>query len=305
MLRRKTGCNSIVNFVPTQEAWVIERMGKFHKILDPGVNFLVPFFDNISYIQTLKEQAVEIPEQEAITMDNVILDLDAVLYLRITDPYKASYGVECPIYAVTQLAQTTMRSEHLNITIVEQMNAAAEAWGLVCMRYEIRTITMPKEIQKAMMMQVEAERKKRAAIFESEGIRQSAMNVAEGQRHPEFSNLREQINQASGVAKAIELEADARKKALDEVSSALQTDGGREAANLLVAQQYVKAFENLAKSTNSMIVPANANDVNSMVSQAMMLYKQINQNGSLPSIINEKSSMASPVFFYKFGMKSC
>jgi regulator of protease activity HflC (stomatin/prohibitin superfamily) len=279
----------------------------------------MPFVDSISYIQTLKEQAVEIPEQEAITQDNVILDLDAVLYLRITDAYKASYGVECPIYAVSQLAQTTMRSEvgklnldsvfkerqHLNITIVEQMNQATEAWGLVCMRYEIRTITMPKEIQKAMMMQVEAERKKRAAIFESEGIRQSAMNVAEGQKTSRIlesegqrqsamnvaegekisrilrseAHLQEQINQAQGVAKAIELEAEARRKALDEVSIALKETGGHDAASLLVAQQYVKAFENLAKGTNSMIVPANANDVGSMVTQAMMLYKQINNPG--------------------------
>jgi len=293
MRRRRTGCNSIINFVPHQEAWVVERMGKSHKILESGINVLSPFVDRIAYIQSLKEAAVEIPEQEAITQDNVILDLDAVLYLRVVDAYKASYGVECPIYAVSQLAQTTMRSEvgklnmdgvfrerqHLNITIVEQINQAAEPWGLVCMRYEIRTIKMPEEIQRAMRLQVEAERKKRAAIFESEGIRQSAMNVAEGEKTSRIlrseAHLQEQINSASGVAKAIELEANARRSALNEVSEALSKPGGHDAASLLVAQQYVKALEGMAQKTTTMVVPANVSDVGQMVTTAMMLYKNI------------------------------
>ncbi|EJW83794.1 hypothetical protein WUBG_05297 [Wuchereria bancrofti] len=188
--------NFFVNFVPQQEAWVVERMGKFHSILDPGFNILLPFLDRIKYVQVLKELAIEVPQQGAVTSDNVQLQIDGVLYLRVIDPYKASYGVEDPEYAITQLAQTTMRSEvgkinldtvfkereQLNINIVESINKAAEPWGLQCMRYEIRDMTMPIKIQEAMQMQVEAERRKRAAILESEGKREAAINIAEGEK---------------------------------------------------------------------------------------------------------------------------
>uniref|UniRef100_A0A915EEV5 Band 7 domain-containing protein n=1 Tax=Ditylenchus dipsaci TaxID=166011 RepID=A0A915EEV5_9BILA len=284
--------------------------GKFFKILAPGPNLLIPFIDIIKYVQSLKEMAIEIPQQEAITVDNVQLQFDAVLYLRITDPYKASYGVEDPEFAVTQLAQTTMRSEVgkisldtvfkerqlLNCAIVESMNAAAEPWGLVCLRYEISktgssrctfiifvflgTVTMPEEIQKAMRMQVEADRKKRAAILESEGICQSNMNVAQGEKLARIlrseAEMQEQINSATGVARAIELEAEARRHALDKISEALKKPGGQEAASLLVAEQYVKAFRNLAKEGNTLILPSSVGDTASMVSQALAIYNQIN-----------------------------
>uniref|UniRef100_A0A915LZF6 Band 7 domain-containing protein n=1 Tax=Meloidogyne javanica TaxID=6303 RepID=A0A915LZF6_MELJA len=182
---RRLASNTVLNFVPQQEAWVIERMGRYLKTLQPGLNILLPIIDSVKYVQPLKENAMEIPEQSAITLDNVQLTLDGVLYVRIIDPYKASYGVEDPEFAVKQLAQTTMRSEVgkiildtvfkerevLNIAIVEAINKAAEPWGIVCLRYEIRDMKMPQKIQEAMQMQVEAERKKRAAILESEGHR--------------------------------------------------------------------------------------------------------------------------------------
>lgn len=290
--------NTIINFVPQQEAWVVERMGRFYKILEPGINVLIPIVDRIKYVQSLKEIAIEIPQQGAITLDNVQLQLDGVLYLRVTDPYKASYGVDDPEFAVTQLAQTTMRSEvgkinldtvfkereQLNVSIVEALNRAAEPWGMICMRYEIRTMTMPARIQEAMQMQVEAERRKRAAILESEGQRDAAVNVAEGEKKARIlaseALHQEQINQAQGKAKAIELEANARRNGLAMVAESLAKDSGRNAAALAVAEQYVKAFSGLAKSTNTLIVPANAADANSMIAQAMTVYKQLNDGSN-------------------------
>lgn len=188
--------NTVIIFVPQQEAWVVERMGKFHQICEPGVNFLIPVLDRVRYVQILKEQAIEIPQQSAVTSDNVTLRIDGVLYLRVVDPYKASYGVEDPEYAITQLAQTTMRSEigkitldtvfkereTINIAIVEAISKAASAWGTMCLRYEIRDIKLPERVQEAMQMQVEAERKKRAVVLESEGRREAEINVAKGEK---------------------------------------------------------------------------------------------------------------------------
>lgn len=182
--RTSTPLNTVIMFVPQQEAWVVERMGKFNRILDPGLNFLVPFIDRIKYVQSLKEIAIDVPKQSAITVDNVTLGIDGVLYLRILNPYLASYGVEDPEFAITQLAQTTMRSElgkmtldkvfrereSLNVSIVDSINKASEAWGISCLRYEIRDIKLPSRVFDAMQMQVEAERKKRATILESEGF---------------------------------------------------------------------------------------------------------------------------------------
>ncbi|KAH7728341.1 CRE-STL-1 protein [Aphelenchoides avenae] len=270
--------NTIINFVPQQEAWVIERMGRFHKILEPGLNVLVPILDRIKYVQSLKEIAIEIPQQGAITLDNVQLQLDGVLYLRVVEPYKASYGVDDPEFAVTQLAQTTMRSEVgkisldtvfkerevLNVSIVEAINKAAEPWGITCMRYEIRNMTMPARVQEAMQMQVEAERKKRAAILESEGQKEAAINRAEGEKRSRIlaseAMMQEKINEAEGFARAIELQAAARQKGLDMVAKSLVKDGGVNAASLAVAEQYVTAFGHLAKETNTLVLPASAGD---------------------------------------------
>jgi len=330
-------------------------MGKFHRILEPGLNFLMPFTDQIKYRHSLKEMTIEIPQQEAITMDNVQLDLDAVLYVRVVDPYKASYGVQDPEFAISQLAQTVMRSEvgklmldnvfreraSLNIAIVDGIKESSAPWGIICLRYEIRTMTMPPEIQRAMKMQVEAERKKRAVILESEGQRQSAMNQAEGEKQSRIlkseASMQEQVNKAiaqakaaesekqqkilqseaeiqsqvnqalgslrcaesqkqtrimladadhqaqihkaQGMAMAIELESTARCKALEEMAASLSKVGGDNAAAYALADNFVKAFANLAKTGNTLIVPSNPADIGGLVAQAMAVYGKCGGGG--------------------------
>jgi len=299
--------NYVINFVPQQEAWVIERMGRFNKILQPGLNVLVPFLDRIKYIQSLKEIAIEIPQQGAITVDNVQLHLDGVLYLRVFDAYKASYGVEDPEFAISQLAQTTMRSEvgkisldtvfrereTLNVNIVDAINKAAEPWGLSCMRYEIRDMKMPQKIQEAMQMQVEAERRKRATILESEGKRDASINVAEGAKRSTIlaseAQMQEQINKAEGEAKAIIAKAKARAEAIQKVAESLNMQSGNDAASLNIAEQYVRAFSQLAKETNTVIIPANAADASSMVAQALTVYKQMSI-GTKPKLIKTNNN---------------
>ncbi|XP_053695467.1 stomatin-like protein 2, mitochondrial [Sabethes cyaneus] len=290
---KSTPINTIIMFVPQQEAWVVERMGKFHRILEPGLNVLVPFVDRVKYVQSLKEIAIDVPKQSAITSDNVTLSIDGVLYLRILNPYHASYGVEDPEFAITQLAQTTMRSElgkmsldkifrereSLNISIVDSINKASEAWGISCLRYEIRDIKLPSRVHEAMQMQVEAERRKRAAILESEGVRAAEINVAEGKRQSRIlaseAQKQEEINRANGEAAALLAVANARAKGLTMVANSLQSRQGRDAASLAVAEKYVNAFENLAKKNNTLIVPSNASDVTSMVAQAMQIYNSL------------------------------
>lgn len=288
-----TPINTAIMFVPQQEAWIVERMGKFHRILEPGLNILVPILDKVKYVQSLKEIAIDVPQQSAISLDNVTLNIDGVLYLRVLDPYKASYGVEDPEFAITQLAQTTMRSElgkialdsvfkereSLNVSIVESLNKASEAWGITCLRYEIRDIKLPSRVQEAMQMQVEAERKKRAAILESEGIRAADINVAEGKRTSRIlaseADKQEQINQASGEASAILALAESRAKGLEMVAKSLKTLDGKNAASLSIAEQYVQAFTKLAKTNNTIILPSNVGDITSAVAQAMAIYKNL------------------------------
>ena len=285
--------NTIIMFVPQQEAWIVERMGKFFKILQPGLNILVPIIDQIKYVQCLKELAIEIPQQSAVTSDNVTLNIDGVLYLRINDPYRASYGVEDAEFAIIQLAQTTMRSElgkisldkvfrereGLNVCIVDSINKASEAWGVTCLRYEIRDIRLPQRVQEAMQMQVEAERKKRAAILESEGARDAEINIAEGKRLAQIlaseAAQQEEINKANGAAIALVAIAEARAKSLKLVASALNITDAKNAAALSIAEQYVKAFNKLARSNNTLILPSNVADVSSLVTQAMTIYKQV------------------------------
>ncbi|CAL7942312.1 unnamed protein product [Xylocopa violacea] len=280
-------------FVPQQEAWIVERMGKFHRILNPGLNILVPIIDRIKYVQCLKELAIEIPQQSAVTLDNVTLDIDGILYLRVIDPYLTSYGVEDPEFAVVQLAQTTMRSElgkipldkvfrereGLNVCIVDSINKASEAWGITCLRYEIRDIRLPQRVQEAMQMQVEAERKKRAAVLESEGIREAEINIAEGKRLSQIlaseAAKQEEINKASGTATALVAVAEARAKSLKLVAGALTLTDAKNAAAYSIAEQYVKAFNKLAKVNNTVILPSNVGDVSSLVTQAMTIYKQV------------------------------
>ncbi|KAM7025333.1 PREDICTED: stomatin-like protein 2, mitochondrial [Sturnus vulgaris] len=265
-------------------------MGKFHRILEPGLNFLIPLLDRIRYVQSLKEIVINVPEQSAVTLDNVTLQIDGVLYLRVMDPYKASYGVEDPEYAVTQLAQTTMRSElgklsldrvfrereSLNASIVDAINQASDCWGIRCLRYEIKDIHVPPRVKESMQMQVEAERRKRATVLESEGTRESAINVAEGQKQAQIlaseAEKAEQINKAAGEANAMLVKARAKAEAIQLLAAALAQQHGNAAASLSVAEQYVNAFSKIAKDSNTVLLPANTGDVTNMVAQALGIY---------------------------------
>ncbi|XP_048706221.1 stomatin-like protein 2, mitochondrial isoform X2 [Caretta caretta] len=298
--------NTMVLFVPQQEAWVVERMGRFHRILEPGLNFLIPLLDRIRYVQSLKEIVINVPEQSAVTLDNVTLQIDGVLYLRIMDPYKASYGVEDPEYAVTQLAQTTMRSElgkisldkvfrereSLNACIVDAINQASDYWGIRCLRYEIKDIHVPPRVKESMQMQVEAERRKRATVLESEGTRESDINVAEGRKQAQIlaseAERAEQINKAAGEANAMLAKAKAKAEAIRLLADALTQQNGNAAASLAVAEQYVSAFSQLAKDSNTILLPSNTGDVTSMVTQALGIYSALTKPQAA------KSSEATP-----------
>lgn len=285
-----------IKIVPQQQAWVVERFGSFEYILEPGLNFLNPITKKIAYRHSLKEFAHEVQEQPAITRDNVTMMMDGVLYLRIVDPQQASYGVANPIYAVSQLAQTTMRSEigkltldqcfeereQLNANIVTSINVAAQSWGIQCMRYEIKNITPPSSVLKAMELQVAAERQKRAEILQSEGLRQSKINMAEGQKQEVVLNseaaLTDQVNRAKGEAEAIIAVAEATAKGIELIAAAISRQGGEDAIALRIAEQYVAAFEKLAKSSTTMLLPASANDAGSIVAQAMTVFESIKQS---------------------------
>ena len=282
-----------VKIVPQQSAYIIEKLGRFDRRLEPGLNLLIPFIERIAYRHSLKEFAYEVQEQPAITRDNVTMMMDGMLYLRIIDPVQASYGVNNPIYAVSQLAQTTMRSEigklsldqcfeereQLNANIVTAINQAAQAWGIQCMRYEIKNITPPSTVLKAMELQVAAERQKRAEILQSEGLRQSKINMAEGQKQEVVLNsegaLTDQVNRAKGEAEAILAVAEATAKGIELIAAAIQKSGGEQAVALKIAEQYVGAFEKLARTSTTVLLPANANDAGSMVAQALTVFDQI------------------------------
>jgi regulator of protease activity HflC (stomatin/prohibitin superfamily) len=271
---------------------VVERLGKFHAVLAPGINFIIPFFDRLAYKHNLKEQAIDIPEQICITKDNVQVQVDGVLFLQVIDPKTASYGVANYIFAVTQLAQTTMRSEvgkidldkafeertNINRSVVNSIDEAAIGWGVKILRYEVKNITPPQSVLHAMEKQMQAEREKRARILQSEGEKQAAINVAEGQKQKvvlesEAIQMR-QVNEANGQAEAIRAVADATAEALTKVAHATQMKGGYEAVQLRVAEQMVEQFGHLAKTNNTMIVPANLSDISSLVASAMSVVKQ-------------------------------
>lgn len=282
-----------VRVVPEKTAYVVERFGKFNRILDAGLHFLIPVVDRIAYVHSLKELAIPISHQTAITKDNVTITIDGVLYVKVVDPHKASYGVDNAMYAVGQLAQTTMRSElgkitldktfeereALNLAIVASINSAAEAWGLQCLRYEIKDITPPAGIITAMELQAEAERRKRASILESEGQRQAVINVAEGSKQEVILSSEAEkmaaINRANGEAQAITARAQATAAGLKMLAQELTSGGGAAAAQLRVAEQYVEAFRHLAKQANTLLLPANAGDPASMVAQALGVYKTV------------------------------
>lgn len=273
--------------VPQREQFVIERLGKYSKTLDAGFHLLVPFVDVVAYKHTLKEQTLDVPSQSCITKDNISVEIDGVIYMQVNDARAASYGIENYVFATSQLAQTTLRSEigkieldrtfeervTINSQVVEAVDRAAEPWGVKILRYEIKDIVPPASVKDALEKQMRAERERRAVVATSEGERQSRINVSEGDRQ-EAINLSEaeklrQINEAEGRAEEIKLIAQATAHGLREVASALSEPGGREAVNLRVAEQWVKEFGKLAQTNNTMIVPAQLGDVATMVSTVM------------------------------------
>ncbi len=264
----------IVVVVPQQNAYVVERLGKFSGVLDAGMHILVPFMDVIRYRHMLKEQAIDIPEQVCITKDNVQVGVDGILYLKIMDPERASYGISNYIFAITQLAQTTLRSEvgkidldktfeersHINTQVVTEVDKASDAWGVKVLRYEIKNITPPQDVIAAMEKQMRAEREKRAVILQSEGERDAAINTAEGQKQQVIkaseAKKQQQINEAEGQAAAILAVARATAEGIRSVAQAIGSEGGFEAVQLRVAEQYINQFGHLAKAGNTLVVPA-------------------------------------------------
>jgi len=273
--------------VPQQSAYVVERLGKFAGTLDAGFHILVPFVDVIRYRLSLKETAVDIPEQVCITRDNVQVHVDGVLYMKVMNAERASYGVSDYLFAITQLAQTTLRSEmgkieldrtfeertHINVQIVNELDKATEPWGIKVLRYEIKNITPPTDILAAMEKQMRAEREKRATILTSEGARDSAINTAEGEKQQVIkaseAKRQQQINEAEGAASAILAIASATADGIRKVAEATQLPGGYEAVQLRVAEQYITQFGAIAKETNTLVLPASVSDVGSMIALAM------------------------------------
>jgi len=273
--------------VPQREQFVIERLGKYAKTLDAGFHILVPFVDVVAYKHTLKEQTVDVPSQSCITKDNISVEIDGVIYLQVNDARAASYGIQDYMFATSQLAQTTLRSEigkieldrtfeereTINSQVVHAVDRAAEPWGVKILRYEIKDIVPPASVKDALEKQMRAERERRAVVASSEGERQARINVSEGERQ-EAINLSEaeklrQINEAEGRAEEIRLIAEATAAGVRAVGAAVSEPGGKDAINLRVAEQWVTEFGKLAKANNTMIVPAQLGDVSTLVSTVM------------------------------------
>jgi regulator of protease activity HflC (stomatin/prohibitin superfamily) len=284
-----------IKFVPQNRVFVIERFGKFQSSKEAGLNFILPFVDRISADRSLKEQAVDVPEQSAITKDNISLHVDGVLYFRVLDPYKATYGVDDYLFAVTQLAQTTMRSELgkmeldktfeerdlLNTNIVSAINDAAGPWGIQVLRYEIKDIVPPQSVMEAMEAQMKAERVKRAQILESEGDRQAAINRAEGEKASVVlaaeADKEEQVLRAEGEAKAIVAVATAQAEALRQVGAAAATEEGQKAIQLDLATKAIEAKQAIAKESSVVLLPDSSTEPASVVAQAMTIINQLNK----------------------------
>ena len=278
--------------VPQQSAYVVERLGKYAATLDAGFHILLPFIDRIRYKHSLKETVIDIPEQVCITRDNVQVSVDGILYLKVLNPQRASYGISDFHFALIQLGQTTLRSEigkieldrtfeertNINIQVVNELDKASEAWGVKVLRYEIKNITPPKGVLDAMEKQMRAEREKRAVILTSEGERDAAINQAEGEKQQVIkaseAKKQQQINEAEGAAAAILAIAQATAEGLRKVAETIQVPGGQEAVQLRVAEQYITKFGELAKTTNTLILPATVSDVGSMIALAMSAIRQ-------------------------------
>src|SRR6266550_5118286 len=281
----------IARVVPQQNAWIVERLGKYSATLNAGFHILVPFLDTVRYKHSLKEVAMDVPEQVCITRDNVQVAVDGVLYFKVLDPARASYGISDYTYAISQLAQTNLRSEigkieldrtfeertNINLMVVSEVDKASEAWGVKVLRYEIKNINPPKDVLAAMEKQMRAEREKRATVLQSEGQRDASINQAEGDKQQviKASEAKKQqaINEAEGQSAAIESVAVATADGLRKVAEALRLPGGHEAMQLRIAEAYIRQFGELAKNGTSMIVPANVADVSSMIATAMGVMK--------------------------------
>jgi regulator of protease activity HflC (stomatin/prohibitin superfamily) len=279
--------------VPQQSAYVVERLGKYAATLDAGFHILLPFIDRIRYKHSLKETAIDIPEQVCITRDNVQVSVDGILYLKVMNPQRASYGISDYNFALIQLAQTTLRSEigkieldrtfeertNINIQVVNELDKASDPWGVKVLRYEIKNITPPKGVLDAMEKQMRAEREKRAVILTSEGERDAVINQAEGEKQQVIkaseAKKQQQINEAEGAAAAILAIAQATAEGLRKVAETIRVPGGQEAVQLRVAEQYITKFGELAKTNNTLILPASVSDVGSMIAVAMNAMRQI------------------------------
>jgi len=284
--------SKIVRVVPQQQAWVVERLGKYNETLGAGLHILWPFLDTVRYKHSLKEIALDVPEQVCITKDNVQVAVDGVLYFKILNPERASYGISDYSWAIQQLAQTNLRSEigkidldrtfeertNINSQVVQEVDKASESWGVKVLRYEIKNITPPKDVLAAMEKQMRAEREKRAVILQSEGERDAAVNTAEGHKQQVIKNSeakrQQQINEAEGQAQAMLAVATATAEGIRKVAEATMIPGGYEAMQLKLAEQYIAQFGNLAKAGNSLIVPADLSDVTAMLQMAMSAVKQ-------------------------------
>jgi regulator of protease activity HflC (stomatin/prohibitin superfamily) len=292
--------SKIVRVVPQQQAWVVERVGKYSGTLDAGLHILMPFLDIVRYKHSLKEIALDVPEQICITKDNVQVGVDGVLYFKILNPERASYGISDYSWAIQQLAQTNLRSEigkidldrtfeertNINREVVAEVDKASEAWGVKVLRYEIKNITPPHDVLAAMEKQMRAEREKRAVILQSEGERDAAINNADGHKSQVIKNSeakrQQQINEAEGSAQATLAIATATAEGIRRVAEVIKMPGGFEAMQLRLAEQYIKEFGNLAKTGNSMVVPANVSDVTAMLQMAMGVIKNAPEPPKVP-----------------------
>jgi regulator of protease activity HflC (stomatin/prohibitin superfamily) len=287
--------------VPQREQYVIERLGKYSRTLDAGFHILIPFLDKVAYKHSMKEIALDVPQQTCITRDNIAVDIDGIIYLQVVDARAASYGITDYFYATTQLAQTTLRSEigkieldktfeerdTMNARLVDTVDRAAEPWGIKVLRYEVKDIVPPESVKDALEKQMRAERERRAVVAKSEGERQAQINISEGARQ-EMINLSEaqklkQINEAEGKAAEIMLIAEATAQGLRAIASAIQEEGGLDAVNLRVAEQYVKEFGQLAKTNNTLIIPSNLGDVGGMVGTIMKSMEAARNTKQMPA----------------------
>lgn len=283
---------SMIKIVPQRQAYIVERLGKYNGTLKAGFHLIIPFIDKVSYKHTLKEQAIDVDSQQCITQDNIAVEVDGILYLQVLDAQRASYGIDNYRFASTQIAQTTMRSvigkmqldktfeerETINVSIVDAVDKASDPWGVKVTRYELKNIIPPQSIKDAMEKQMRAEREKRALIAESEGEMQAKINIAEGIKQEMIATSEgektKRINEAEGKGQEIERVAEATANGINKIALAINEEGGQDAVNLRVAEQYIKEFGKLAKESNTMIIPSNMADLSGLIATSMSVIKE-------------------------------